>query len=232
MFTTTTSLLRRASRLAPLTLTAALTMLPSLSAQDMTASISTDPRAGTATYDFRFDGPPAGFAVLFATRSTLPKPIDLGPIGSWELEVPGIPLATIPMSPMGTGAFRLTLPIGAAPQLSFQPLFIDRSLNLRLTPAWSFFCLQSDGPQMAGGDVATFSWSSRSKVVKFTVQECKRGDHIVVKVNGRVMCQFVARQNGKRSNWFKHNNPCAAGTRIEVLKNGKLWFKNPSVKRR
>ena len=232
MFSTTINILRRTTRLAPLAAMSAMSLLSSLTAQDMTASVSADPRAGTATYDFHFDGPPRGFAVLFVTQSLLPKPIDLGPIGTWELEVPGLPLVTLPMSSTGKAAFRLTLPIRVAPQLSFQPLFIDAQLTLRLTPAWSFYALQNDGPQMAGADAASFSWSSRSKVVKFSVQQCKKGDHIEVRVNGRVMCQFVARQDGVRSNWFKHNNPCATGTKIEVRKNGKLWFKNPAVSRR
>lgn len=228
MSTRTNNILRNAA----ITFAALTFATPALSSQELEASVTIDTSTSLATYDFAFDGPAKGYAVLFASVTTTPAPFAIPGIGVWELEIPALRAATVALDSTGKKSLKLSVPLGVAPQLAFQPLFIDTSLNLRLAPAWGFFTLRDTGPMAGGGDSCAMSWSSKSKVCKFTVGQCALSDLIVVKVNGRVVCQFAARRAGKRSNWFKHPNLLAPGTKIEITKNGKTWFTNPPVRKR
>lgn len=86
-------------------------LLGSASAQDLSAQVSQDPKAGTVTYTFDLNGPPQGVAILFASFVTLQTPIQLPGIGILDLDLMSLTqIGVVPMSLFGRSRFKLTLP--------------------------------------------------------------------------------------------------------------------------
>lgn len=132
-----------------LTLVVGLSLGASAVAQDFTAKVEQDPRAGTAVYDFHFDGPPRGKVWLFASPLNLQPSLPLPPFGPLFLD-PGafFPITPqLPLDAQGEGRFVLPLPQPLTNNIpfSFQPVFIDPALNVRL-PDNLFILVQGAQP--------------------------------------------------------------------------------------
>ncbi len=103
----------------------------SLSAQDFTANVQQDPKAGTATYDFHFQGPPNGAAGLFLGTQLIPLPL---PIPGGQLLIDPRNLIIPPplvLDPRGQNQQQFRIPDTAllGITLESQAWFLDNQFN-------------------------------------------------------------------------------------------------------
>lgn len=128
---------RRQATLLETIAAAALPLLAAASglrAQDLTASLGQDPKAGLAIYTFDLSGPPKGAGLLMI--GSLQAPLPLPPWGLFFLD-PRRPIVIAPprpLDPFGRGRLQFVFPLTdntLAPCL--QALFVDPQLNLRFS---------------------------------------------------------------------------------------------------
>lgn len=109
---------------------------PALDAQDLQAQVMVDPVAGTATYDFHFQGPPNGAAMLWVGPWLSVPPIP-GPLGPLYIHpsflLPATPL--LPLDPSGQRQLQFTIPAALSAGIPFtcQSLNLDPAGTLRFS---------------------------------------------------------------------------------------------------
>ena len=121
--------------LAAFALTAA-TAVP-IAAQDFAVGVQQDPGAGTAIYDFQFNGPPAGQAIVAVGTLGIQFPIP--PLGNLYLNLmaPIGFLPPVPLDATGQGRLRVVLPLTDNNMtICFQTIFVDPLNNWRLSWSW------------------------------------------------------------------------------------------------
>jgi hypothetical protein len=106
-------------------------MATNLAAQDFSGTLQQDPKAGFATYDFNFDGPPKGFSGLFLGHQLLPSPIPI-PGGPLLLDPRNLfILPPVQLDPKGKGGQQIQIPDTAllGITLESQAWFLDQQFN-------------------------------------------------------------------------------------------------------
>ena len=141
-----------ANRLLSTALLSALAAAPA-AAQDFDVQVQVDPRAGTATYDFHFNGPPRGSAVLWGGYGLLANPVQLPGMGLLYLDPAlSLSLMTVPLDQNGYANFKLPVNLGLVEGdcLCFQTLFVDTNRQLRLSHWGSTYYADSGNDQDLG----------------------------------------------------------------------------------
>lgn len=193
-------------------------------AQSFDGSITRDPNAGLAIYDFNFNGPSNGLGALYL-GPTLMVPAFQLPIGSLYLMPPLLPLSPIlPMDPLGQGQFRFTVPLPVVDglALAFQPVFIDlqRQNTVRLSNR-ALSLGTGASPRDLPFDYA-FGYGTEGNM-RFTCG-APAGTRVEVRLvnNGNVRAggQTMVGANGRGSVAFNAPGGVQRGDQVEVLVDG------------
>lgn len=184
-------------------------------AQDFGGQVVQDPRANTATYDFHFDGPPRGFAFLFASPWTI-SPWRLPGIGNYYLSpLPTLQIGAVQMDAFGKSGLQLVLPMSIAKRgIAFQPLFVDTRLQLRLVHSICFDVgLDQAQPTFTG------RWHSGTGEYCFQIGNVRANDVVSVKVGTQEVFAGKADKDGPFRGCFRHPKPFDRGVTLEVRVN-------------